>query len=326
MLTHPTLDQLNQLGLFGMAKAFDEVAASGDAAALPHLDWLALLLDREMTYRHDRKLTARLRYARLRRPGTFGIYEDLHGFNDGAALTDAIKARCRSVFGTPGYQFVCKLYKDKNSRSAAKKFVKARRTYYIDRIRQEAKSKGLKPLERATARFATVYAAGCLAIKYGIFTWSRKDLFRAVLSCQLDGLAAARGKTDQVTNLRSRLTNYLVANRRRFVSLNGEKLSSSDHEFGSVPGYAHTHNGIDWFYLTSDQLKSIIGTDKAAARLKRRLVEQGSMASTGKRALVQRPIFKAKGNKGYRWVHAFRAALLENSIDAPRRRALNKNK
>jgi hypothetical protein len=23
MLTHPTLDQLNQLGLFGMAKAFD---------------------------------------------------------------------------------------------------------------------------------------------------------------------------------------------------------------------------------------------------------------------------------------------------------------
>ena len=41
-----------------MAKAFDEVAASGDAAALPHLDWLALLRDREMTYRHDRKLTA----------------------------------------------------------------------------------------------------------------------------------------------------------------------------------------------------------------------------------------------------------------------------
>jgi DNA replication protein DnaC len=66
MLIHPTLDQLNQLGLFGMAKAFGEVAASGDAAALPHQDWLALLLEREMAYRHDRKLTARLRYARLR--------------------------------------------------------------------------------------------------------------------------------------------------------------------------------------------------------------------------------------------------------------------
>ena len=66
MLTHPTLDQLNQLGLFGMAKAFGESQASAEAAALTHPEWLALLLDREMTYRHDRKLAARLRYARLR--------------------------------------------------------------------------------------------------------------------------------------------------------------------------------------------------------------------------------------------------------------------
>lgn len=33
---------------------------------LTHLEWLALLLDREMIYRHDKKLAARLRYARLR--------------------------------------------------------------------------------------------------------------------------------------------------------------------------------------------------------------------------------------------------------------------
>jgi DNA replication protein DnaC len=66
MLTHPTLDQLHQLGLFGMAKAFGETETSDEAAALPHQEWLALLLDREMTYRHDKKLAARLRYARLR--------------------------------------------------------------------------------------------------------------------------------------------------------------------------------------------------------------------------------------------------------------------
>jgi DNA replication protein DnaC len=66
MLTHPTLDQLNQLGLFGMAKAFGDSQTSAEAAALTHPEWLALLLDRETTYRHDRKLAARLRYARLR--------------------------------------------------------------------------------------------------------------------------------------------------------------------------------------------------------------------------------------------------------------------
>jgi hypothetical protein len=139
-------------------------------------------------------------------------------------------------------------------------------------------------------------------------------------------MLAARGKTDQLTDLRQRLIDYLVQNRRHFVSLNGKKFSTNDHQFGSVLGYSHTHNGIDWLYVTSDQLKTIIGTDKAAGRLKTRLIEQGQMASTGTRALVQRPIFNAKGNKGYRWVHAFRASLLESSIDAPRRLALNKNR
>jgi len=66
MLTHPTLDQLHRLGLFGMAKAFGEAVTSGEAAALTHPEWLGLLLDHEMTYRHDKKLTARLRYAHLR--------------------------------------------------------------------------------------------------------------------------------------------------------------------------------------------------------------------------------------------------------------------
>jgi DNA replication protein DnaC len=66
MLTHPTLDQLNKLGLYGMAKAFGEVIASAEAATLTHAEWLVLLLDREMTYRYDKQLAGRLRYARLR--------------------------------------------------------------------------------------------------------------------------------------------------------------------------------------------------------------------------------------------------------------------
>lgn len=70
MLTHPTFDQLNQLNLYGMAKAFGEIIASAEAATLTHAEWLALLLDREMTYRYDKKLAGRLRYARLRHQAT----------------------------------------------------------------------------------------------------------------------------------------------------------------------------------------------------------------------------------------------------------------
>jgi DNA replication protein DnaC len=70
VLTHPTLDQLHQLGLAGMASAFAELQAAPQTAELSHAEWLALLLDREMTERRDRRLKARLRYARLRHHAT----------------------------------------------------------------------------------------------------------------------------------------------------------------------------------------------------------------------------------------------------------------
>jgi DNA replication protein DnaC len=66
VLTHPTLDQLRALGLAGMTKAIAEIDATGEAAALTHLEWLGLLLDRETSHRRDKRLVARLRYARLR--------------------------------------------------------------------------------------------------------------------------------------------------------------------------------------------------------------------------------------------------------------------
>ena len=65
MLKHPTLDQLHTLGLYGMAKAFADLAAD-QAKDLAHADWLALLLDREASWRRDKRLTARLRAAKLR--------------------------------------------------------------------------------------------------------------------------------------------------------------------------------------------------------------------------------------------------------------------
>ena len=60
MLTHPTLDQLHQLGLAGMARASAELEANPTSAELTHAEWLGLLLDREATERYERRLRARL--------------------------------------------------------------------------------------------------------------------------------------------------------------------------------------------------------------------------------------------------------------------------
>jgi DNA replication protein DnaC len=57
---------LHTLGLDGMVKACGDIEATGEAAALTHLEWLGLLLDRELSHRRDKRLAMRLRYAKLR--------------------------------------------------------------------------------------------------------------------------------------------------------------------------------------------------------------------------------------------------------------------
>jgi IstB-like ATP binding protein len=66
LLRHPTLDQLYALGLHGMAKAFVDLSDADEPNDPAHADWLALLLDRETSWRRDKRLTARLRAAKLR--------------------------------------------------------------------------------------------------------------------------------------------------------------------------------------------------------------------------------------------------------------------
>jgi DNA replication protein DnaC len=66
MLTHPTLDQMQALGLGGMATAYREMAEQNNIDDLSRDEWLGLMLDREAAMRADRRLTNRLATARLR--------------------------------------------------------------------------------------------------------------------------------------------------------------------------------------------------------------------------------------------------------------------
>src|SRR5665648_930054 len=66
MLTHPTLERLRALKLSGMARALSEQLELLAAEALPFLERLGLLVDREQAERASRSLTTRLHAARLR--------------------------------------------------------------------------------------------------------------------------------------------------------------------------------------------------------------------------------------------------------------------
>jgi DNA replication protein DnaC len=68
MLMHPTIEKLHALRLTAMAQAFDQQRGGGPHTELPFEDRLGLLVDAEWLAREQRKLTQRLRKAKLRYP------------------------------------------------------------------------------------------------------------------------------------------------------------------------------------------------------------------------------------------------------------------
>jgi DNA replication protein DnaC len=65
MLTNPTLDNLQAMRLYGMARAFTEQMQT-DVSDLSFNDRFALMVDREMLDRENRRLQTRLRQAKLK--------------------------------------------------------------------------------------------------------------------------------------------------------------------------------------------------------------------------------------------------------------------
>lgn len=65
MLTHPTLEKMKTMRLFGMAKAFEDQLQMTDIGDLSFEDRLGLLIDREENEKENRRLQTRLSKAKL---------------------------------------------------------------------------------------------------------------------------------------------------------------------------------------------------------------------------------------------------------------------
>ena len=66
MLTHPTLEKLRQMKLYGMTKEFEKQLKCSDYEGLSFEERFGILVDMEMTEKENRRLATRLRQAKLR--------------------------------------------------------------------------------------------------------------------------------------------------------------------------------------------------------------------------------------------------------------------
>jgi putative DNA primase/helicase len=248
--------------------------------------------------------------------GPHGIYETIHDFQNGERLTDILKQRCRRHFGTAGPEFVRLLIEHRDQdRPGLRKLLAKYRARYRKSIRESIRAEDLRSLTRTDSRFATVYAAGRLAIRYKILSWFGKQLLQAILDCQLAGLRqlAREPRTGEPSEaaLRDKLAKYLRDKRGSFVDLAVRRPKLGRDGLGDAAGYVGCDDEAGWLYLSYKQVKAIIGAGSSAVALKERLVEEGLMARPKQGFVVQRKIFTGgKGNQNYAWVCAFKPSLV----------------
>ena len=63
-----TFDKLNQMKLFGMARALEDQLAQPDIISLSFEERLGMLVDQEMDYRENKRLARLLNEAKLKQP------------------------------------------------------------------------------------------------------------------------------------------------------------------------------------------------------------------------------------------------------------------
>ena len=92
----------------------------------------------------------------------FGAWDDLHGFSDGPAFSDALAKCAATHYGHAGREFLERLTRDKSDMAALWERVKSLDAFAAC---------GDGQVKRAAARFALAGMAGELATEYGLTAW-----------------------------------------------------------------------------------------------------------------------------------------------------------
>ncbi len=256
-------------------------------------------------YQSDRAILDRFVEVPLPIPNC--AFEDLHGHADLSKLVECIKEGAIANAGAVGADFVRHLHA----------WVQADRQGCIDWLRARiiwfmANSQKVTELERPLRRFALIYAAGCLAIRFGLHPWKKKELAKALRAClaghlRLTVSEAPGGPADKASatsRLLGLLSDWYRGKRSELRKAGlGSGLVADNSEVRQLPGFLYDHpaRGAEvllWERQFADLVRPVCSPDLA----KQLLLEAGLIAvdvNANRRSFsVKRPIGRtADGGK-----------------------------
>jgi putative DNA primase/helicase len=113
--------------------------------------------------------------------GYCGVFEQLHGLESGAALSEHLRQETVACYGSPFREFLKKLVEERNGEPLK---LGERLKAIIERFKAQAIPQGADgQVIRVASRFGLIAAGGELATEYGITGWPVDEAFNGVLVC-----------------------------------------------------------------------------------------------------------------------------------------------
>ena len=141
--------------------------------------------------------------------GKHGVFEDLHGYADGASFALAIKEACRMNHGSVGLDYLTRLGLDIEVQALAHKSFRNR--FFTKYVPNDASGQ----VKRVAQRFAFISYAGELATSYGLTGWSEGEALESAGILFKEWLDERGGTTDQEQT-------KLIAQTRLFFEQHGD--------------------------------------------------------------------------------------------------------
>jgi hypothetical protein len=224
--------------------------------------------------------------------GGHGFFENLHGYSDLGKFRDKLDELACLHYGLAGRAYVWHIaHALRNDRDEFVAFLRERREQYVRAVAHLI-APGRKLL-RVHGKFATIYFAGCAAIRFKILPFTEADLLEAVKTCERDhiafiakGLGGAYALDAAPTAPAPPRTPYQALKAylngpvvQTFIDLRTGASVPAGHVHESAPGYLGLYRGHKEIWLSYACFERIAGGSDAAKTLMAELDAKRLIAS-----------------------------------------------
>ena len=208
-----------------------------------------------------------------------GIFESLpDDINTPHELAKLIDERTNLYYGTAYIKFLDKLTKQlsKNKRKFVKK-TRSKMNYFLKKHNVDF-NEGFQV--RFAERFALSYAAGSLAVEYGILPFQKKDVMQGISKCYRDAVKLIPISLEEKISM-SRNDLETALNKYEFMDISMSNHGFSEKVLKEAECYVTSINGETYKAILPKLLKEIIPDDLVRKKLLKELANENKLLCMG---------------------------------------------